>query len=86
MKQAGIDAGRSSDDQAGRGVHVARGDLQPGDLVVFANTFERGFSHTGIYIGSGRFIHSEDYKTGVIVSSINSGYWGNQYAGARRIR
>ena len=34
--------------------------------------------------GRGRFVHAEDYGTGVVVSSVLGGYWGRHYAGARR--
>ncbi|MFN6060044.1 MAG: C40 family peptidase, partial [Burkholderiales bacterium] len=36
---------------------IDKDELQPGDLVFF-NTLRRAFSHVGIYIGEGRFIHS----------------------------
>jgi cell wall-associated NlpC family hydrolase len=80
----GINPGRSSDDQAGAGYHVAPNQLLPGDIVVFANTYAGGYSHTGIYLGGGKFIHAEDWDTGVVVSSVFGGYWGRHYAGARR--
>jgi cell wall-associated NlpC family hydrolase len=85
MGQFGVWPGRTSDSQAGAGVSVTGGDLAPGDIVVFANTFGGGYSHTGIYIGNGRFVHAEDYGTGVRVSSVWGGYWGAHYAGARRV-
>ena len=36
---------------------IDKRDLQPGDLVFF-NTMRRAFSHVGIYVGEGKFIHS----------------------------
>ena len=85
MGQFGIWPGRTSDVQAGAGVSVTGRDLAPGDIVVFANTYGAGYSHTGIYIGGGRFVHAEDYGTGVVVSSVWGGYWGRHYVGARRV-
>jgi uncharacterized membrane protein YeaQ/YmgE (transglycosylase-associated protein family) len=35
---------------------IDKKDLQPGDLVFF-NTMRRAFSHVGIYVGDGKFIH-----------------------------
>jgi cell wall-associated NlpC family hydrolase len=85
MGQFGVWPGRTSDTQAGAGVSVTGRDLAPGDIVVFANTFGGGYSHTGIYVGNGRFVHAEDYGTGVVVSSVWGGYWGRHYVGARRV-
>ena len=57
---------------------------QPGDLVFFSNTYKAGISHVGIYIGGGQFIHAANERTGVTVSSLNSGYYASHYAGAGR--
>ena len=85
MGQFGIYPGRTADAQAGAGTSVKGGDLLPGDIVVFANTYAGGYSHTGIYVGGGRFVHAEDYGTGVVVSPVFGGYWARHYAGARRV-
>jgi cell wall-associated NlpC family hydrolase len=84
MGAYGVYPGRTSYTQAGAGRSVDSNSLQPGDIVVFANTYAGGADHTGIYIGGGRFVHAEDYGTGVVVSSVFGGYWGRHYAGARR--
>jgi NlpC/P60 family len=66
------------------GQPVPRKALQPGDLVFFKNTFERGMSHTGIYIGGGAFINAENESTGVTVSDLHSDYYRSRYYGAVR--
>ena len=48
---------RRAVEQAAATAPVARADLKPGDLVFF-NTMRRAFSHVGIYVGEGKFIHS----------------------------
>ena len=61
-------------------------DPRPGDLVFFANTYEPGISHVGIYIGNGMQINAPTTGQLVSVAPVFTGYWGNHYAGARRVR
>ena len=56
-----------------------------GDLVFFKNTYRRGISHVGIYIGDGHFVHACNETKGVIVSALSEAYYQNHYAGARRV-
>lgn len=68
---------------------VAFSNLEPGDVLFFQNTIWPGISHTGIYIGGGRFIHSEWYGKGVRISSFTNdpsdyNYWSQKYLGANR--
>ena len=81
----GIDLPRIAADQASAGVHVDAASLAPGDLVFYANTYQPGISHVGIYIGGGRWVTAEDENTGVVVISMDVPYWKARYAGARRI-
>jgi cell wall-associated NlpC family hydrolase len=62
---------------------VARTELQPGDLVFF-NTLKRTFSHVGIYIGDGKFIHSPRTGQQVRIESMQESYWARRFDGARR--
>jgi cell wall-associated NlpC family hydrolase len=70
--------------QLGSGPSVAPDDLQPGDVVVFANTYRRGLSHVGIYLGDGQFVHAVNESHGVMVNSLWDGYWGPRFVGASR--
>jgi cell wall-associated NlpC family hydrolase len=72
--------------QYNAGAHPGRGDLQPGDIVFFQNTYMAGLSHNGIYIGGGQFVHASDPGTGVTVSSLSSSYWASRWFGATRVR
>ncbi len=85
QKAAGLSLSHSTGAQASSGQYVAKENLQPGDLVFFANTYMAGISHDGIYIGAGRFIHAENEGTGVVVSNISGGYYGSKYYTARRL-
>lgn len=64
-------------------VKVKRNELKPGDLVFF-NTLKRTFSHVGIYIGEGRFIHSPRSGGQVRVEDMRYAYWNKRYTGGRR--
>jgi cell wall-associated NlpC family hydrolase len=81
----GMDITHDMFTQIGMGSSVDRSGLQPGDLVFFANTFRPGLSHTGIYIGSGQFVHAENESTGVVVSDLNSDYYSSRWYGATRL-
>ncbi len=62
---------------------VGRDELKPGDLVFF-NTMKRTFSHVGIYIGDGKFIHSPRAGSEVRIEDMREAYWAKRYNGARR--
>jgi cell wall-associated NlpC family hydrolase len=81
----GLQLPRRSDEQAHspRLGTIERADLQPGDLVFF-NTLRRSFSHVGIYIGEGRFIHAPRTGAEVRVEDMRASYWAQRYDGARR--
>lgn len=62
---------------------VEREQLQPGDLVFF-NTLRRTYSHVGIYIGEGKFIHSPRSGAEVRIEDMRVAYWARRFTGARR--
>ena len=66
------------------GIAVRRGQLAPGDLVFF-NTSGRPYSHVGIYVNRGRFVHAPKPGAAVRVEKMSSTYWSRRYNGARRI-
>lgn len=82
----GIELPRSVQEQAQaptlRSV-ASRDALQAGDLVFF-NTQQRTFSHVGIYLGDGRFIHAPRTGAQIRTESITAAYWSRRYTGARR--
>ncbi len=72
------------------GEYVDRSDLQPGDMVFFADparTNGKACSHCGIYIGNGEFIHASSSSSGkyVRISNLTSGYYNTYYKGAKRL-
>lgn len=65
-------------------VPVGRNELKPGDLVFF-NTLKRTFSHVGIYVGEGKFIHAPRPGGEVRVEEMSLAYWKKRFTGARRV-
>jgi cell wall-associated NlpC family hydrolase len=82
--QFGVAMPHNEAGQLASGERVSADELQPGDVLVFANTYRRGLSHAGIYVGDGHFVHAADERHGVIVSSLSDGYWASRLAGASR--
>jgi hypothetical protein len=76
---------RRADDQASaRGLTaITREELRPGDLVFF-NTLRRTFSHVGIYVGDGKFIHAPRAGSDVRIEDMRQAYWQKRFTGARR--
>lgn len=64
------------------GREIKRSALKPGDLVFF-NTLGRPFSHVGIYIGNGRFIHAPNRDRKITISSLRSHYYARHFEAAR---
>ncbi|HEY1128636.1 MAG TPA: C40 family peptidase [Roseateles sp.] len=62
---------------------IRRDELKPGDLVFF-NTMRRTFSHVGIYVGEGKFIHAPRTGSAVRVEDMRDSYWAKRFTGARR--
>jgi len=70
--------------QSQAGVPVSLAELQAGDLV-FYDTQKRPYSHVGIYLGDGKFVHAPKSGAQVRIESIKSAYWAKRFDGARRI-
>jgi cell wall-associated NlpC family hydrolase len=76
---------RSADQQANATQKIDRSELKPGDLVFF-NTMKRTFSHVGIYLGEGKFIHSPRSGSSVRIEDMRIPYWNVRFDGARRVQ
>jgi cell wall-associated NlpC family hydrolase len=66
------------------GTFIDRSSLQPGDIVFFANTYKRGLSHVGIYVGGGIVVQALAPGAPLAAVSMNTGYWNSKYYGALR--
>lgn len=80
----GIRLPRTVSAQSEIGLSVGAKELEPGDLV-FYDTLDRPYSHVGIYLGDGKFVHAPKTGSTVRVESVKSAYWTKRFNGARRI-
>jgi cell wall-associated NlpC family hydrolase len=80
----GISLPHSTKSLFNQGSTLSIRSIEIGDLVFFRE--ERGLppSHVGMYMGKGRFIHSEGGR-GVIITKMNNRYYKQRFAGARRL-
>jgi cell wall-associated NlpC family hydrolase len=83
-KTLGLVLPRRAEQQAAATSKIDKDELQPGDLVFF-NTMKRAFSHVGIYVGEGKFIHSPKPGAQVRVEDMGQRYWQRRFDGARRV-
>lgn len=80
----GIELPRLSREMATSGRLISdRSKLTPGDLVFFGRNGR--VNHVGIYVGEGQFVHAPRSGKDVMVSSLDTGYWGGKYLEGRRI-
>ncbi len=86
-KQYGLDLPHSSAGQysTNYGTVISNpADLRAGDIVFFINTYKRGISHVGIYVGGGDVVQAMSPKLGGGVANLNGGYWAQHYYGGIR--
>jgi cell wall-associated NlpC family hydrolase len=84
QQTVGLVLPRRANEQAAATQQIDKRDLQPGDLVFF-NTMRKAFSHVGIYVGEGKFIHSPKPGAQVRVEDMGVSYWSTRFDGARRV-
>lgn len=63
---------------------ISNSQLRVGDLVFF-NTLGRSFSHMGIYIGDGKFVHAPRSNSVIRVDRLDNSYFAARYEGARTL-
>jgi hypothetical protein len=63
---------------------VDRARLEPGDLLFFG---EAKITHTGMYIGNGKFINATTHERPIVqISDLADPYWAKLFLTARRIK
>lgn len=56
----------------------------PGDLVFFSNTYRKGISHIGIYIGDNKMFNAGG--THLHYADLDKPYWKEHFSGIRRVK
>ena len=89
FKAAEIELPRISREQALVGNKIDTHELKPGDLVFFGTGVPNKVNHVGIVAKTDnpddiKFIHASTSQ-GVVVSSLNRGYWSGVYIKAKRV-
>ncbi|MFN0300643.1 MAG: C40 family peptidase [Burkholderiales bacterium] len=75
---------RTSYAQARAGRSIGSNAPRPGDLVFF-NTMRQRYSHVGIYVGEGRFVHAPTANALVRLDALDAPYWRDRFDGARQL-
>ena len=83
FQENGMTLPRTADEQFKLGKSAKTAELEAGDLVFF-ETYEKGASHCGIYLGGGKFIHASTSK-GVRIDDLSGDYWNTHYYGGKHI-
>ena len=67
-------------------IPVEKADLKPGDLLYFGSS-DQHITHTGMYIGDGKFIDSTAHETPMVrVDNLAEPYWTKLFVAARRVK
>ncbi len=81
-RSAGISVPRTSRDQLQASAPVALAKAAAGDLVFFQS---KDYSHVGIYLGQGRFIHAPSTGRTVSIASFNEPYYRRNFVRAGKL-
>jgi SH3-like domain-containing protein len=88
-RRRGISMPRDAQPQAdwsGAASVERRQDLQPGDLLYFGSS-DKKITHTGIYMGEGRFINATTHETPMVrIDDLNDPYWTRILVAMRRLK
>jgi cell wall-associated NlpC family hydrolase len=65
---------------------IDRQEIVPGDLLYFGDS-EQKITHTGMYIGDGKFISATTYQTPTVrIDDLNDPHWQRLLVAARRVK
>lgn len=98
--QLGVSVARTAAEQFDTTERLDPADVQPGDLIFFANTTPVGrqadalaggepvsiITHVGIYVGNGMMLHAPDVGEFVRVDKLDTPFWRAHLAGYGRVQ
>jgi cell wall-associated NlpC family hydrolase len=82
--QVGVPVSRETRTLREQARAIRTADLRRGDLVFFDQEGKK-YSHVGIYLGDGRFVHAPSSGGRVRTDRLDSDYWRRHFVEARRI-
>lgn len=77
----GMNVTGSAADIAKKSRKINPASLRPGDLVFF-NTLNRPYSHVGIFIGKGQFVHAPNSRGKVRIDRLQARYYAERFEAA----
>ncbi|WP_339251506.1 NlpC/P60 family protein [Sporosarcina sp. FSL W8-0480] len=80
-KQSGKSVARDTLGQFAQSKKVS--EPKPGDLVFFQNTYRKGISHVGIYVGNNKFVHAGGKQSQIV--SLSNSYWKSKFHSFKRL-
>lgn len=87
FKKYGIILPHNSEEQARFGKIIpGMNNLKKGDLVFFIRSYKTNnfITHSGIYLGNNKFIHTSSSK-GVTITSLNDPWWSEKFIFGTRV-
>lgn len=81
-RSAGVPVPRTSREQLKASIPVSLDSATAGDLLFFQS---KDYSHVGIYLGEGRFIHAPSTGKTVSIGSFNNTYYRRNFVRAGRM-
>ena len=89
-RQVGVALPRTAQQQYDFTLRLGAGDLRPGDLVFFRNTYKvdpaEPITHVGIYVGNGVMVNAPTEGDVIREMPVFTGFWGAHFAGGGRVR
>ena len=73
---------RSTAQWAAASTPVDEGELKRGDLVFFNTSGSSKYSHVGLYIGNGEFIHAPSSRGTIRTEKLSNPYFSQRFTGA----